>query len=284
MSTEVSSGALPLCAVHPEAFAGATCQRCGSFICTPCTTWVMGRMYCPTCAARPEVNYLEAFRLQLWGRRDAGAWMVGLGTVALVGPAVVAVMAGALGTGLLLLASMGVGLAFFLGHAWARLALLALPLVGMLLTARSLGPPALLFFVPFTIAVNLFRDTRSRLFFRLDIPEKELHRLWDRQVNNPLARHALSLGVGAMVLSVVLAPLLFVFMGLALLTLVFAPMAMLAVVLGFVALRRVDLEARPPIGRRGEALAGIGLGLISLGLWGVFYGPRMLELLGVSVD
>ncbi|GHG88487.1 hypothetical protein [Comamonas sp. JC664] len=278
MSTEVSSGALPLCAVHPEAFAGATCQRCGSFICTPCTTWVMGRMYCPTCAARPEVSYLETFRLQLWGRRDAGAWMVGLGTVTLAGLAVVALLAGDFALGLALWASVGVGTAFFLGQPWARLALLALPLAAMLLTARSLGAPALLFFVPFTIALNLFRDTRSRLFFRLDIPERELHRLWDRQVNNPLARHALALGVGSLSLPV-FSPLMRFFSGLSVLLVLFVVMAMLAMVLGSVALRRVDLDARPPIGRRWEALVGMGLGLLSLGVWGTFYGARTLELL-----
>ncbi|MFP2962135.1 hypothetical protein ACLEPN_31230 [Myxococcus sp. 1LA] len=283
MSADVSPGALPCCALHPDAFAGATCQRCGSFICTACTTWVMGRMYCPACAVRPEVNYLEAFRLRLWGRRDASAWLVGGVTVLLVGLGLVALMAGTFGIGLAWLASAGVGVAFFLGMRWARLGLLAVPLLAMLLSAPSLGAPALLFFIPLMVSVNIFRDTRSRLFFRLEVPERELHRMWDLRVNNPLARHALSLGVGSLLLPV-LAPLLSFFgVGFAL-SFVFLAMAMLALVLGAVALRRVDPEARPPIGRRWEALGAVGLALASLTLWFVLHWQRMVELLGGAAD
>ncbi|GEL69437.1 hypothetical protein [Myxococcus virescens] len=287
MSAEVPSGALPRCALHPDALAGATCQRCGSFVCTECTTWVMGRMYCPACAVRPEVNYLEAFRLKLWGRRDASAWLVVGVTELLLFLALGALMAGTFGLALAFLASAGVGLAFFLGMRWARLGLLAVPLLAMLLTALSTGAPALMFFVPLMVAVNIFRDTRSRLFFRLEVPERELRRLWDLRVNNPLARHALSLGVGSLLL-LVLTPLLsllgegfvlsFLFMAMTM------AMAMLALVLGAVALRRVDPEARPPIGRRWEALGAMGLALASLTFGFMLHGQRLVELLGVAVD
>ncbi|WP_426756114.1 B-box zinc finger protein [Myxococcus sp. Y35] len=283
MSADVSPGALPRCALHPDALAGATCQRCGSFLCTTCTTWVMGRMYCPTCAVRPEVDYLETFRLGLWGRRDAGAWLVGGVTVLLVGLALLALVSGDLGAGLACLASAGVGVAFFLGLRWARLGLLAVPLLAMLLTAPSLGPPALLFFIPLIVAVNIFRDTRNRLFFRLDVPERELHLLWDRRINNPLARHALSLGVFALFMPV-FAQMLFILGVLPVLTFGFVGVAVLAVVLGAVALRRVDPQAQPPIGRRWEALGGLCLGLASLALWGLLYGPHALELLSGQVD
>ena len=287
MSAEVPSGALPRCALHADALAGATCQRCGSFVCTECTTWVMGRMYCPACAVRPEVNYLEAFRLKLWGRRDASAWLVVGVTELLLFLALGALMAGTFGLALAFLASAGVGLAFFLGMRWARLGLLAVPLLAMLLTALSTGAPALMFFVPLMVAVNIFRDTRSRLFFRLEVPERELRRLWDLRVNNPLARHALSLGVGSLLL-LVLTPLLsllgegfvlsFLFMAMAM------AMAMLALVLGAVALRRVDPEARPPIGRRWEALGAMGLALASLTFGFMLHGQRLVELLGGAVD
>ncbi|QDE94389.1 MULTISPECIES: hypothetical protein [Myxococcus] len=284
MSAEVSSGALPRCALHPDALAGATCQRCGGFVCTACTTWVMGRMYCPPCAVRPEVNYLETFRLGLWGRRDGSAWLVGGVTVVLVGLALVALMAGDVGTTLACLGSAGVGVAFFLGMRWARMGLLAMPLLAMLLTAQSLGAPALLFFIPLMVAVNVFRDTRSRLFFRLDVPERELHQLWDLRVNNPLARHALSLSVGSLFLPV-LAPLLSFFFDVgSALTFVFVGMAMLALILGVVALRRVNPEARPPIGRRWEALGAVCLALVALALWGVLHRTRMVELFGGVVD
>lgn len=283
MSAEVSSGALPRCALHPDALAGATCQRCGGFVCTACTTWVMGRMYCPPCAVRPEVNYLETFRRGLWGRRDGSAWLVGGVTVVLVGLALVALMAGDVGTTLACLGSAGVGVAFFLGMRWARMGLLAVPLLAMLFTAQSLGAPALLFFIPLMVAVNVFRDTRSRLFFRLEVPERELHRLWDLRVNNPLARHALSLSVGSLFLPV-FTPLFSFFGVWSVLTVVFVGMAMLALVLGAVALRRVDPEARPPIGRRWEALGAVGLALASLTIWGVLYGARAVELFSGAVD
>ncbi|WIG94079.1 hypothetical protein [Myxococcus sp. SDU36] len=283
MSADASSGALPRCALHPDALAGTTCQRCGSFVCTACTTWVMGRMYCPPCAARPEVNYLETFRLGLWGRRDASAWLVGGVTVLLAGLMLVASMAGDLRAAVVCAGSVGVGVAFFMGRRWARMGLLAVPLAGMLLTAESLGTPAVLFFIPLMVAVNIFRDTRSRLFFRLDVPERELHKLWNLRVNNPLARHALSLSVGSLFLPV-FAPLLSLFGGGSALTFVFAAMAMLALILGTVALRRVDPEARPPIGRRWEALGAVCLALATLTLWGTLYWQRMVELFGGAVD
>ncbi|WP_163783791.1 hypothetical protein [Myxococcus vastator] len=283
MSADVSSGALPRCALHPDALAGATCQRCGSFVCTACTTWVMGRMYCPPCAVRPEVNYLETFRLRLWGRRDVSAWLVVGVTELLLFLALGALVRREFGLALACLASAGVGLAFFLGMRWARLGLLAIPLLAMLMTAPSLGAPALVFFVPLMVAVNIFRDTRSRLFFRLDVPERELRRLWDLRVNNPLARHALSLSVGSLFLPV-FAPLLSLFGGGSALTFIFAAMAMLALILGVVALRRVDPEARPPIGRRWEALGAVCLALATLTLWGTLHWQRMVELFGGAVD
>ncbi|NVI99420.1 hypothetical protein HV824_14995 [Myxococcus sp. AM009] len=283
MSAEVSSGALPRCALHPEALAGATCQRCGGFVCTACTTWVMGQMYCPDCAARPEVNYLETFRLGLWGRRDASAWLVIGVAELLLFLALGALVGGTFHLALAFLASAGVGLAFFLGMRWARLGLLAVPLLAMLLTAPSMGAPALVFFVPLMVAVNIFRDTRSRLFFRLDVPERELRRLWDLRVNNPLARHALSLSVGSLLLHVLTPLLSFIGVGFVL-SFICMAMATLALVLGAVALRRVDPEARPPIGRRWEALGAMGLALASLTFGFMLHWRRMVELFGGAVD
>lgn len=283
MSADVSPGALPRCALHPDALAGATCQRCGGFVCTACTTWVMGRMYCPACAVRPEVNYLEAFRLKLWGQRDASAWLVVVVTELLLFLALGMLMSLEFVVALACLVSAGVGLAFFLGMRWARLGLLAVPLLAMLLTAPSAGAPALVFFVPLMVAVNIFRDTRSRLFFRLEVPERELRRLWDRRVNNPLARHALSLGAGSLLMHVLTPLLSFLDVELAL-SFIFMAMSMLALVLGTVALRRVDPEAQPPIGRRWEALGAMGLALASLTFGCMLHGQRLVKLFGGAVD
>ncbi|MFP2925349.1 DUF4190 domain-containing protein [Pyxidicoccus sp. 3LG] len=256
MSVEVSPGALARCAVHPEELAAATCQRCGGFVCTACTTWVMGSLYCASCAARPEVNYLDEFRRQLWGRRDSGAYLVGAGTLLLAVGTVTSLAIGDVASALGMLAATGVGVCFFLGMRWARYVLPFVPLGLGFQAAPELGfSPVWLFVIPFVISLQLLLDTRSRLFFRMDVSEKALRRLWELRVNNPLARHALSLGVSAVFL-----PLL----------------APFAIVLGFMALRRVDLQARPPIGRRGQALAGIVLGVGALLAWALLFGPRLM--------
>lgn len=253
MSADVPASALARCATHPDELAGATCQRCGAFICGMCSTWVMGGPYCPACAARPEVNYLETFRRELWGKRDAGAWLVGTGTVLLAWGAVTALLDGLAFACLLLLVSTGVGVCFFLGLRWARLALLLMPLCWALLALPEIGFPGVaLFLFPFLGALQLFLDTRNRLFFRVEVSESALRHLWDLRINNPMARHALSLGVSAFFL-----PLL----------------APAAIVCGCIGLWRVDLQARPPIGRRASAILGIVLGLGAVLLWALLIVP-----------
>ncbi|MFP2904067.1 DUF4190 domain-containing protein [Pyxidicoccus sp. 3LFB2] len=255
MSFEVSPYALARCATHPEELAGATCQRCGAFVCTACTAWVMGTLYCAPCAARPEVNYLETYKRGLWGKRDSRAWLV-VGSCLLMLPLVpVALSYGQVLAALGLLVAAAIGVAWFQGQPWARHALPGVPLGLGLLAAQVLGPIALAFaLIPFVNALQLLMDTRCKLFFRVEVPERELRRLWDREVNNPMARSALLLGVGALMM-----PL-------------FAP---LAIVFGFLALRRVDLEARPPIDRRGYAIAGIVLGVSALALWALVVIPLL---------
>jgi hypothetical protein len=253
MSADVPASALARCATHPDELAGATCQRCGAFICGACTTWVAGGLYCPACAVRPEVNYLETFRRELWGKRDAGAWLVGAGTVLLAWATVTTFLQGLVSVFVMLLVSIGVGGCFFLGMRWARLALLLLPLCWALMALPGTGlPGAALFLFPFLGALQLFLDTRNRLFFRVEVSERALRHLWDLRVNNPMARHALSLGVSAFLL-----PLL----------------APAAIVCGCIGLWRVDLQARPPIGRRASAILGIVLGLGAVLLWALLIVP-----------
>src|SRR5688500_8794493 len=68
------------CADHPEAPATGTCFRCGRFFCAQDAKPLFGRTFCTTCAARPDVDYLEAFRLKYWGKRDIWAWLFGIGS------------------------------------------------------------------------------------------------------------------------------------------------------------------------------------------------------------
>ncbi|MFY2560322.1 DUF4190 domain-containing protein [Corallococcus terminator] len=254
-----SVGVTPRCAVHPEVDAGATCQRCGGFVCEACTTWVMGVLYCAACSLRPEVNYLETFRLKFWGRRDPNTWMVGGGTLVLLAGVLTAFVQGAWRLALVLLGAAVVGGAFYLGQRWARTALVFTPVVTGLMGAALFGPVMLVGgFLLFVTALQILLDPRNRLFFRMEVSEKELRRMWDLRVNNPLARFALSMGISSFFLP---------FLG------------PLAVVLGVIALRKVDSRARPPIGRGGHALASILLGVGSVALWLLVLWPLMKSLL-----
>ncbi|MBU8897214.1 hypothetical protein KRR26_16485 [Corallococcus sp. M34] len=247
MSMDVSAQAMPRCAVHPEALAGATCSRCGSFLCAGCTTWRDGSLFCATCAQRPEINYLEQFRQTLWGRRDGWAYIIaGCTALMLVAGALSASESGWLGA-IVAIAFVPVGVGFFLGQSWARLALVVAPLLGAAAMSREFGPGLIaLGIIPTVAAFGIIRDPRNQLFFRRPIPTRALHRLWDLHANNPLARHAFGLGLNALFI-----PL-------------FAP---IAIVCGAIALTRVDSRAQPPIGRRGQALAAILLGVASLAGW-----------------
>jgi hypothetical protein len=247
------------CATHPEEAATGTCTRCGSFHCEQCRRFILGRPYCATCAQRPDINYLELFRLKLWGQRDSWAWTIGLyglglavfaGLMAVNGQYVPALAAGA---------CAGASVAFFLGVPWSRLALILTPLgfavvCGVLSHFPALIPLVLLFL----FALSAYGNTRSQLFFRREVPVPRLQRLWHQREDNPLAGHAVSFGLGGLFF-----PL-------------FAP---LAIVLGVTALRRVNPDAMPPIGRKGQAMAAIVLGVVTMGAWLVFLWPMVAELL-----
>jgi hypothetical protein len=247
MSVDVSPNALARCATHPDELAGATCQRCGTFVCGACTTWLLGALYCPACAARPEVNYLETFRLSLWGKRDGSAWFVAGGSMLAMMGGQAAFIEKDVRTLLAMLVTLAVCVCFFLGMRWARYGLLLLPVALAIQAAPEIGFPMVgVFIFPFLFALQIFLDPRSKLFFRVQVPERALRRLWDLRVNNPLARHAVSMGV------------LGYFMPL------FAPAA---VICGVIALRRVDPNARPPIGRRASSIFGIVLGMGAMAMW-----------------
>ena len=256
MSVDVSPNALARCAAHPEELASATCQRCGAFVCGACTAWVLDSLYCPGCAARPEVNYLEKLRQDLWGKRDGAAWFVACCSLLSLIGAQAAFRSGNVPVLLSLLATVAVGVCFFLGMRWARYALLLVPVALAKASAPDIGIYAVgVFFFPLLFVLQILRDIRNQLFFRLKVSEHELRKLWDLRVNNPLARHAVSLGVLSFMI-----PLL----------------APAAVVCGAIALRRVDPHARPPIGRRASSLFGMALGMGATAVW-VLFVRRLVE-------
>jgi hypothetical protein len=225
---------------------------------------VFGKPWCPMCAARPEVHYLERFRLKLWGRRDGSAWaalVVGLsfGLAAFHGlwertPALPVVA---------FAACAAVGLCFFLGLRWSREAFIGVPLLFVVLCrVGGFGGLAFFFFVVAVSGSIVYFDTRNQLFFRRPVSPQRLERLWHLLENNPMARRGLSLAAGSIVLPV-LAPL--------------------AVIFGVVGLRRVDPDAVPPIGRKREAVGAIVLGVGVMVVWSAVVWSRISGSFGLSL-
>ena len=251
-STALQSPALPSsptpCPRHPEHAAVGTCARCGAFFCEAEAIRHGEHSYCESCGARPEVGHLERMRRELWGKRDGWAWLMLASAPLHLTFAVATGMDGMWAWAVLGGANTVVTVAWYLGVPQARHALLLLPplwLAAFQLKGRDLWVLVLL--VPaMGLALWLHASTRVRLYFRQEVDAERLERLWDARENNPLARLALVFGLMGLVLPVA------------------APLAM---GLGLVGLRRVNPEATPPIGKRRQALWGLGLGGVSLVCW-----------------
>lgn len=237
----------------------AVCFRCGLFLASEGVVLLGANAFCAACARRPDVDYVEAFRLKHWGRRDGWAWIVGLSGLMYGGFALAAAIGtltqGGENTPRVLLGSAmlflfgAVNVAFFFKVRPARWAVGALWLAVALfnLTRNEVtGLPVLL--VTVVLLASMLTNWRTRLFFELPVPRAKLESMWRRYHDNVLARAALTLAVGGLLLP---------------------PLAPAALVLGVVGLRRVDPKAWPPVGRRGYALAGIMLGAVATLGWGV---------------
>ena len=217
-----------------------------------------GHVFCPACAARPDVDYLEAYRLKYWGKRDSWAWAIGLGGVLnlLAGVLFVVAAFGSESKGaslLLALATLAIGvngLLFWAGFPLARVGLfVGIGLLGIL--NMAMGPAgAGTIAVPLIVAASAVAGTRNKLFFKQAVPRTELKKAWDLFHNNTIARSATTLGVAGLLMPF------------------FSP---LAVICGVIGLKRVDPNAHPPIGNKGRAIAGIVLGALAPLLWGGIY-------------
>ncbi|WP_224243570.1 hypothetical protein [Hyalangium gracile] len=226
------------------------CTRCGTFFCAQDRRTVDSKDYCASCATRPEVDYLEAFRLKYWGKRDLWAWLIGFGALinAIVGLVLLASGAEQLLFALMTLVSAAVGMCFWAGLSFARLALCFVPVVSMIVGVATQGPAGLASGVmPLIITLVIYNDTRNKLFFREEVSPEALQKAWHLYSNNRIARAGFLLSI----LGILMPPV--------------APVALLCSIIG---LRRVDPTAHPPIGRRGQAIAGIVLGVLGI-LWGL---------------
>lgn len=239
------------CISHPDEPALGACTRCGAFFCSEDFEEVDDKVYCATCAARPDVDYLEAFRLKYWGKRDAWTWFIGFGALVNVLLGASLLLSGAERVALMGVAALAtavIGGCFWWGLPWARLAMCFMPVVNMAVGTAALGPQALVQgILPMLIMVGVYGDTRNRLFFKVEVSREALRKAWNLYANNTLAR-------GGFLLS--------------LFGLLIVPFAPLGLVLSLIGLSRVDPTARPPIGRKGQAIAGIVLGGVSMLGWG----------------
>jgi hypothetical protein len=211
-----------------------------------------GKTFCATCAARPDVNYLETFRLKFWGKRDGWAWLIGFG--GLVGLINVAqsLSAGQYAAAIGGLVGSAVNVSFFFGLRWARYGFLATIVLAALITIaaapeNSRGVVVGTFVVPLVIALAVFNDTRNQLFFKVEIPRARLQKAWDLYMNNTVARAGFMMSLIGVIMP---------------------PFAVLGLVASIIGLRNVDPNAMPPIGRKGQALAGIVFSSLTMLGWG----------------
>src|SRR5206468_596815 len=113
-----------VCAVHPEALAVGNCTRCGAFYCEEDRVVLAAGGFCASCGARADVDHLEAFRQQYWGKRDGWAYLSALWFVFNVAAAVIGAQADDGLTMVLGLGGAGVCAGYFFLLPWARIGLI----------------------------------------------------------------------------------------------------------------------------------------------------------------
>lgn len=242
------------CPNHPEQPALGNCQRCGTFFCAADRLDVDGVAYCSLCGVRPDVDWIEAYRQSLLGKRDGWAWFFGLSSLGYLAlcTSLIATTEGPLR--LLAIPALGsavTGVLFFLGLPIARVLLVVSFLFWAAAQLALVGPLSLISSVfSGAFVVSALTTARTRLFFRLDVPRDKLKADYARLADNRLARNAFAIGVFSLIVPV------------------FAPVA---IILGAIAARRVDPSARPPIGKLAHAVAAIVFGVLGMlvaAVWG----------------
>lgn len=253
------------CATHPDVEAVGTCSRCGQFFCAAERIELDGAVYCGTCGVRPDVDWLGLHFRVYEGKRSGLAWTFGglglllafMGIAALVSAELDLKRAAAAG-GLLLIA-LGL-LAFFSGHRLGRFAPVALALPAAVCFGVSSGE-GLPVFLATSILLVLFAlagvtDVRSKLFYRVPVPRKDLRKHFDRYGNNPLAIVASRLALASL----------------------FIPgLSLVVIVMAVVALTRVNSKATPPVGNVGAAVGAIVFALFTSLIWGASLIPMVFK-------
>lgn len=228
------------------------------FLCALDERRLDAHVYCAACVVLPEVDYLEAYRLQFFGkRRDGWSWLFGIGglinlTIAISGLSRLVRPDASVTTLDVTFAAFFVPfgvvqLGWFFKQRWARVGLILAFFVLLVFVGASGGVMALpALIIPGAVIATATTNVRSKLFFELEVPREALRKDWALYHDNRLARSAQSMAIGSLIM-----PL-------------FAPFA---VVSGVVALRRVNPLSTPPVGNRTAALVGIVLGSVTTVGW-----------------
>jgi hypothetical protein len=268
--TPVAADELMLCARHVDKQAIGTCARCGTYYCGDCYKDLAGRRLCASCLEIPGMDYLKDTRDAAWGKRDGWVWyfggLMGLSTLWSMG---MGVARGDVGMIVNAVAWLAVLVPYFMLMPWSRKAMFLLLPISLLQTpelpkesaAAAMSPMYLrgiqlgsLLFAALFMAAAYF-DARNKLAFRIEIPESELQKMYDRR-SNSTARRSLIYGLLS-----IFVPLL----------------GLLTLALGISAYRRADPNAWPPVGGKRTAIFGIVISSLSSLLWISFFGFLFLK-------
>ncbi len=240
------------CPAHAGVEAVGTCARCGRFYCAAEKLELEGKTYCAECGTREDLDWLGKHYRRLEGTRSGLAWfLLALGMTVAAGS-----LAGLIGSenwkergffaGLLVmgLAAMTV----MSGKTWSRLVLLgSAPVAAVFFVAGTAEPWSAALVLPtLMVSAATWTDVRTKLFFRIPVDRDALRKHFDREGSNPLAVSASRL---------------------ALLSLFIPGLGVLSLIMGVMALTRIDAKAVPPVGNVSAALGAIGFSVFSSLIW-----------------
>jgi hypothetical protein len=265
-----------ICVVHEDREATLTCERCGNFICDGCVKMILARKVCLGCTNVNGVDYLESYRLSVWGKRDEYVWFIGglgsFGTILLLGVLFISVSSGpgGLTTPFLLTAipmaiSLGISVAYLCLQRWARIGLFLGPVLNIWIPffaagssdPEVLGAVIVMFLFPFLFYLAALTSARNKLAFKIEVSEAKLEQLYKTYGDNQIARYSLPIGVFGLFLCV--------------------PLVM-SLLFSVVGLKRVDPKAWPPVGGRGIGIAGLVVSILGILFWsGIF----LLSVMGI---
>ena len=240
------------CPKHPGAESVGTCERCGRVYCAAERIDLDLHFYCGDCGIRDDVDWLGKHYRKFEGRRSGLAWFV----------FAIGILASALSTAALLNAENwkergffagillfgAVSLTVMSGKPWSRLAMLtSIPFVALIFVVSTGEPWSAMAALPLLLLTgSIYNDVPTRLFFRVPVGRPTLRKHYDREGSNPLAIQASRL---------------------ALLGLFIPGVCALTLVMGVIALTRVNSKAVPPVGNVSAAVGAIVFSLFTSLIW-----------------